>query len=55
MFDLLLSQLGIKPDELQQMARSMTQNVAEANARLKRIEEHLGITDPIVLGGPDNG
>ena len=55
MFDLLLAQLGIKPDELQAMARTFVRQSAEANARMKRIEEKLGITDPLILEDQSDG
>jgi len=55
MLDLILAQMGLKPDELQAMAKAAMQNMAEANARLKRIEEKLGITDPISLEEKSDG
>jgi len=54
MLDILLSQLGIKPAELQETVRFVTRNATEANARLKRIEEKLGITEPLVLPGDEH-
>lgn len=54
MFDLILAQMGLKPDELQKAAHQAMRNMAEGNARLKRIEEKLGITEPLILEG-DNG
>lgn len=51
MLDILLSQLGIKPQELQETVRFVTRNAVEANARLERIEKHLGIVEPLVLPG----
>lgn len=43
MLDILLSQLGIKPDELKAMAKAVTENVERVDMRLARIEEKLGI------------
>jgi len=54
MFDILLSQLGIKPGELKEMANRFVRESAEANARMKRIELKLGITEPLVLEEPQN-
>lgn len=55
MLDIIMSQLGIKPGELKVMAERFVRESAEANARMKRIEEKLGITDPLVLEDQNNG
>jgi len=61
MFDLILAQLGIKPDELKTVMNTVAANIQSAHdyakssdERLARIEKHLGIDVP-KLEAPDDG
>lgn len=45
MLDILLSQIGLKPDQMKKMAETVVQGVESIDARIKRIEEKLGIED----------
>jgi predicted transcriptional regulator len=52
LFDILFSQLGIKPDQIQEMAQRVVKGVDNIERRLQRIEAKLGITEP--LEGAEN-
>lgn len=55
MIDLILHQLGIKPDDVKRTMDAFVNGAkaaSEVNARLARIEAHLGITGDLVLPPP---